>query len=45
MVGLRWRPEPGAGGLGLQLQGTSYEGRYVIVDIELESDRPTERLA
>ena len=31
--------------LGLQLQGTSYEGRYVIVDIELKSDRPTERLA
>ncbi|MDE1180820.1 FAD-dependent oxidoreductase [Paraburkholderia sp.] len=31
--------------LGLQLKGTSYEGRYVIVDIELESDRPTERLA
>jgi 3-(3-hydroxy-phenyl)propionate hydroxylase len=31
--------------LGLQLQGTSYEGRYVIVDILLDSDRPTERLA
>ena len=31
--------------MGLQLQGTSYEGRYVIVDILLESDRPTERLA
>jgi 3-(3-hydroxy-phenyl)propionate hydroxylase len=31
--------------LGLQLQGTSYEGRYVIVDIELQSERPTERLA
>lgn len=31
--------------LGLQLQGTSYEGRYVIVDILLESQRPTERLA
>lgn len=31
--------------LGLQLQGTSYEGRYVIVDIELKSERPTERLA
>ncbi|CAB3786016.1 3-(3-hydroxy-phenyl)propionate/3-hydroxycinnamic acid hydroxylase [Paraburkholderia caffeinitolerans] len=31
--------------LGLQLKGTSYEGRYVIVDIELDSDRPTERLA
>jgi len=31
--------------LGLKLQGTSYEGRYVIVDIQLKSDRPTERLA
>ncbi len=31
--------------LGFKLQGTSYEGRYVIVDIFLESDRPTERLA
>jgi len=31
--------------MGLQLQGTSYEGRYVIVDIELQSERPTERLA
>jgi len=31
--------------LGLKLQGTSYEGRYVIVDILLRSDRPTERLA
>lgn len=31
--------------LGLKLQGTSYEGRYVIVDILLDSDRPTERLA
>lgn len=31
--------------LGLQLKGTSYEGRYVIVDIAIESDRPTERLA
>ncbi len=31
--------------LGLELQGTSYEGRYVIVDIELQSERPTERLA
>ena len=31
--------------LGLQLQGTSYEGRYVIVDILLDSRRPTERLA
>nr|WP_315598355.1 FAD-dependent oxidoreductase [uncultured Cupriavidus sp.] len=31
--------------MGLQLQGTSYEGRYVIVDIKLDSNRPTERLA
>lgn len=31
--------------LGLKLEGTSYEGRYVIVDILLESTRPTERLA
>lgn len=31
--------------LGLHLEGTSYEGRYVIVDIRLESERPTERLA
>ena len=31
--------------LGLPLQGTSYEGRYVIVDIALDSERPAERLA
>lgn len=31
--------------LGLQLQGTSYEGRYIIADIKLDSDLPTERLA
>ncbi|GGH54386.1 oxygenase [Comamonas phosphati] len=31
--------------LGLKLQGTSYEGRYVIVDILLDSARATERLA
>ena len=31
--------------LDLKLEGTSYEGRYVIVDIELDSHRPTERLA
>ena len=31
--------------LNLQLKGTSYEGRYVIVDILLDSNRPTERLA
>ncbi|HUX72489.1 MAG TPA: FAD-dependent oxidoreductase [Steroidobacteraceae bacterium] len=31
--------------LGLAMHGTSYEGRYVIVDILLDSKRPTERLA
>lgn len=31
--------------LGLALQGTRYEGRYVIVDILLDSQRATERLA
>jgi len=31
--------------LDAKLVGTSYEGRYVIVDILMESDRPTERLA
>jgi 3-(3-hydroxy-phenyl)propionate hydroxylase len=31
--------------LGLKLTGTTYEGRYVIVDIELNSARATERLA
>ena len=31
--------------MGLALKGTSYEGRYVIVDILLESARPAERLA
>ena len=31
--------------LGLKLQGTSYEGRYLIVDIRMKSQRPTERLA
>jgi 3-(3-hydroxy-phenyl)propionate hydroxylase len=31
--------------LGLNLTGTTYEGRYVIVDIELKSERATERLA
>lgn len=30
---------------GLRLHGTTYEGRYVIVDIALKSDRQTERLA
>jgi 3-(3-hydroxy-phenyl)propionate hydroxylase len=31
--------------LALPLKGTSYEGRYVIADIRLDSPRPTERLA
>ncbi|WP_151446127.1 FAD-dependent oxidoreductase [Lacisediminimonas profundi] len=31
--------------LGLHLQGTAYEGRYVIADIELDTALPTERLA
>jgi 3-(3-hydroxy-phenyl)propionate hydroxylase len=31
--------------LGLQLEGTQYEGRYVIVDIEQETRRAVERLA
>jgi 3-(3-hydroxy-phenyl)propionate hydroxylase len=31
--------------LGLSLHGTTYEGRYVIVDIVQKSKRPTERLA
>jgi 3-(3-hydroxy-phenyl)propionate hydroxylase len=31
--------------LGLKLKGTSYEGRYIIVDIVLDSARPAERLA
>ncbi len=30
---------------GLKLEGTSYEGRYVIADIALKSERPVERLA
>lgn len=29
--------------LGLSLEGTSYEGRYLIADILLKSDHPTER--
>ncbi|HYM31280.1 MAG TPA: FAD-dependent monooxygenase, partial [Candidatus Cybelea sp.] len=29
--------------LGLALEGTSYEGRYLIADIEIESDRAVER--
>ncbi|MEJ7686599.1 MAG: FAD-dependent monooxygenase [Variovorax sp.] len=31
--------------LGLELKGTAYEGRYVIIDIELHSTHPTERRA
>lgn len=31
--------------LGLPLEGTGYEGRYVIIDIELHSEHPTERRA
>ena len=31
--------------LGLKLKGASYEGRYVIVDIVLDTARPVERLA
>jgi 3-(3-hydroxy-phenyl)propionate hydroxylase len=31
--------------LGLQFEGTQYEGRYVIVDIAQETQRPVERLA
>jgi len=31
--------------MGLKMRGRRYQGRYVIVDIQLESDRPVERLA
>jgi 3-(3-hydroxy-phenyl)propionate hydroxylase len=31
--------------LGLQFEGTQYEGRYVIVDIVQQTKRPVERLA
>ncbi len=31
--------------LGLALEGTAYEGRYVIIDIALQSRHPTERRA
>jgi 3-(3-hydroxy-phenyl)propionate hydroxylase len=31
--------------LGLQLQGTQYDGKYVIVDILQKTQRPVERLA
>ena len=36
---------PTRAALGLRLEGTSYEGRYLIADIRLRSRRPTERLA
>jgi 3-(3-hydroxy-phenyl)propionate hydroxylase len=32
-------------GLGVELQGEAYEGRYLIADILMESDFPTERRA
>lgn len=31
--------------LGLRMNGTAYEGRYVIVDVEVDLPWPTERLA
>ena len=31
--------------LGLAMHGTGYEGRYVIIDIDLPSEHPTERRA
>ncbi|MCA0423277.1 MAG: FAD-dependent monooxygenase, partial [Proteobacteria bacterium] len=31
--------------LGLRLQGTNYAGRYVIADVQMEHDFPTERRA
>ena len=31
--------------LGLRFEGMQYEGRYVIVDIEQQTERPVERLA
>lgn len=31
--------------LGLKLEGTAYEGRFVIADIKIDLDLPTERLA
>jgi 3-(3-hydroxy-phenyl)propionate hydroxylase len=36
---------PARQALGLQLQGNSYEGRYLIADIRLASASPTERRA
>jgi 3-(3-hydroxy-phenyl)propionate hydroxylase len=31
--------------LGLRLKGDNYEGRYVIADIRMDHDFPTERRA
>jgi 3-(3-hydroxy-phenyl)propionate hydroxylase len=31
--------------LGLRLKGENYEGRYVIADVRMEHDYPTERRA
>jgi 3-(3-hydroxy-phenyl)propionate hydroxylase len=36
---------PAREALGLRLEGTSYEGRYLIADIRLRSSSPTERRA
>ncbi len=36
---------PTRAALGLSLQGNSYEGRYLIADIRLRSESPTERRA
>ncbi|MBL6454831.1 FAD-dependent monooxygenase [Belnapia sp. T6] len=36
---------PARAALGLELRGTSYEGRYLIADIRLRSATPTERRA
>jgi len=36
---------PARAALGLALEGTSYEGRYLIADIRLRSPAPTERRA
>jgi len=36
---------PTRAALGLRLEGTSYEGRYLIADIRLRSDHPVERRA
>ena len=41
--GLRRRPQHVREQLGLALEGTQYEGRYVIVDIVQKTQRPIER--